>query len=94
MDTDEIDKEYLEFKIKAELKKSYNKKYYLKKQENKVKKPKNELTLEEFKQLRENDLLNNKPSIKALSKQELKNKILELEKTILELNKKNGDKTI
>ena len=94
MDTDEIDKEYLEFKIKAELKKIYNKKYYLKKQENKVKKPKNELTLEEFKQLKENELLNNKPSIKALSKQDLKNKILELEKTILELNKINGDKTI
>ena len=36
MDTDEIDKEYLEFKIKAELKKKYNKEYYLKKQENKV----------------------------------------------------------
>ena len=93
MNTDEIDKEYLEFVVKAELKKIYNKKYYLKKQENKVKKPKNELTLDEFKQLKENELLNNKPSIKALSKQDLKNKILELEKTILKLNKINYNKT-
>ena len=49
----EIDKEFLEFKKKAELKKNYNKKYYLKIKENKVKKPKNELTLDEFKQLKQ-----------------------------------------
>ena len=80
MDTDEIDKEFLEFKKKAELKKNYNKKYYLKIKENKVKKPKNELTLDEFKQLKQNKLLNNKKPIKASSKQELKDIILKLEK--------------
>ena len=53
MDTDEIDKEFLEFKKKAQLKKHYNKKYYLKIKENKVRKPKNELTLDEFKQLKQ-----------------------------------------
>ena len=77
-------KEFLEFKKKAELKKQYNKKYYLKKKENKVKKPKYELTLDEFKQLKERELLKNRTTIKTSSKQELKNKILELEKIILE----------
>ena len=81
MDT-EIDKEFLEFKKKAELKKNYNKKYYLKIKENKVKKPKNELTLDKFKQQKQNKLLNNKKPIKALSKQELKDIILKLDKTI------------
>ena len=76
----EIDKEFLEFKKKAELKKNYNKKYYLKIKENKVKKPKNELTLDEFKQQKQNKLLNNKKPIKASSKQELKDIILKLEK--------------
>ena len=61
----DIDKEFLEFKKKAELKKEYNKKYYLKIKENRVKKPKNELTLDEFKQLKQNNLLNNKKPIKA-----------------------------
>ena len=93
MDT-EIDKEFLEFKKKAELKKNYNKKYYLKKKENKVKKPKNELTLDEFKQLKQKKILNNKTPIKALSKQELKEIILKLENTILELNNKINIKTI
>ena len=90
----DIDKEFLEFKKKAELKKQYNKKYYFKKKENKVKKPKYELTLDEFKQLKERELLKNKTTIKTSSKQELKNKILELEKIILELNKINDNKTI
>ena len=85
----DIDKEFIEFKKKAELKRLYNKKYYLKKKENKVKKPKYELTLDEFKQLKERELLKNKTTIKTSSKQELKNKILELEKIILELNKIN-----
>ena len=66
----------------------------MKKKENKVKKPKYELTLDEFKQLKERELLKNKTTIKTSSKQELKNKILELEKIILELNKINDNKTI
>ena len=90
----EIDIEFLEFKKKAELKKNYNKKYYLKIKENNVKKPKNELTLDEFKQLKEKKLLTNNKQIKALSKQELKDIIQKLENTIFELENKINNKSI
>ena len=90
----EIDIEFLEFKKKAELKKNYNKKYYLKIKENNVKKPKNELTLDEFKQLKEKKLLTNNKQIKALSKQELKHIIQKLENTIFELENKINNKGI
>ena len=90
----EIDIEFLEFKKKAELKKNYNKKYYLKIKENNVKKPKNELTLDEFKQLKEKKLLTNNKQIKALSKQELKDIIQKLENTIFELGNKINNKSI
>ena len=92
--TTEIDIEFLEFKKKAELKKNYNKKYYLKIKENNVKKPKNELTLDEFKQLKEKKLLTNNKQIKALSKQELKDIIQKLENTIFELENKINNKSI
>ena len=92
--TAEIDIEFLEFKKKAELKKNYNKKYYLKIKENNVKKPKNELTLDEFKQLKEKQLLTNNKQIKALSKQELKDIIQKLENTIFELENKINNKSI
>ena len=90
----EIDIEFLEFKKKAELKKNYNKKYYLKIKDNNVKKPKNELTLDEFKQLKEKKLLTNNKQIKALSKQELKHIIQKLENTIFELGNKINNKSI
>ena len=84
----------IDIKKKAELKKNYNKKYYLKIKENNVKKPKNELTLDEFKQLKEKKLLTNNKQIKALSKQELKHIIQKLENTIFELENKINNKSI
>ena len=90
----EIDIEFLEFKKKAELKNNYNKKYYLKMKENNVKKPKNELTLDEFKQRKEKKILTNNKQIKALSKQELQDIIQKLENTIFELGNKINNKSI
>ena len=84
----DIDKEFIEFEKTNALRKEYHKKYYLKIKNNNVKKPKIEFTIDEFEQLKENNLLNNSKPMKVSSKQDLKDKVLELENIIKELKKK------